>query len=1571
MTRPRTPATRRLLAIVTASALALVVLASPGTAASAPSAPSAPTSLSVNGIAAPVDVEGTPQLGWHVNAGRQTAYEIEVSSTRGRSADHDGDVWKSGTVTSSTQTGIAYDGPPLAPSGRYFWSVRTWDAKGTASDWSSVATFGTGPGSDWTDSSPIWAPTAFTNWTDYTVDTDFTVVQNAASLTFRTTSASSFYLWQVRADTNSLRTHTGTTLIDDTPLADKGLTIKAGETHHLRVEVRGTTIRTWIDDVLVRTAPNHTSFPSGGFGFRTGSTEQATFDNLVVKDGDGETLYANDFSAPAPELPTLAVTDGRLVVGASKNDFVPGSWSNYTIRTKVQVSDVATGISFRASDGSNSYMWQLRAADNQLKPHRQVNGTYAALKTVTLPAGTLAVGKTVSVRIEAVGTTIKTWIDDVLVDTTTDTTFRRGAVGFRNGLTEAGTFSDYTVTDANPLGGTLLEPTFTAADRTFACGTVGGGTITVGKGEVCLLNGLTANWAFLRSDIALKDEDIAWATLYATGSNPKTAKQYVYKAYVNGTFVGLGPTQPVASEARYDGFDVTDRLERGTTNTLGALAYTTNDQKFQAQLVVQYADGTRDTFGTGKDWTARTGDDVYPAAGSIGTSYFVAPKENLDARAYPTGYDRPGFDDSSWKPAVVKSSIGTLVATPTDKVEQQLHDPVRIVDKGNGTYFVDFGRTWIGGVRYRVDSGKAGSKVDLRFGEVPSGTDTVKYQLNTGNTYQDVVTLRDGRQTLDTWGMRVFRYVEIVGAPEPVTAENLQALALVYPFDREASTFSASNDNLEQVYQLSKNSIESLNVNFYTDSWTRERTNYEADAYLQQLSTLYVMDDLSLGRYSMNYFKGNRTWPTEWPIYVVLAVHDAWRQTGDTGQLADYYENLQAKLPTKWLEASTGLIRKTTGVSCSSQTDCDIVDWPTSERDGFQFRQYNTVVNAISYRAYRDMAAIAAAIGKDSDAAEYTAIADRLRTAINVKLYDAEGGRYDDGMDASQTRSGHYSVHASAFALAFGVPEEKDSADVASFIKSRGMACSVYCAAFLVKALYDGGDGQTALDLMTATGTRSWMNMIELGAGSTAEAWDPSLKSNLTYSHPWAASPAFNVPSGLFGIQPLTPGYETFRVLPQPGDLAKASITVPTVKGTIGTSFDHDAQGRMELAVSVPGNTTATVHVPLPEGADDTFVPAHAQQVTYEGRTNLPGGTFATFTAPAGSWTFGPGEQPATPTGTVSGELTGTSTADWYGAGTRLVLTATAPDGAVTEYRTDAGAWTTYTAPVDLADGDVAVEYRVRLDDDVLDSGRLTARVDGTAPTVTHAVSGRTVSISATDAGSGVASVEQRVDDGEWGPYTSPVAVDDASHTVRYRATDVAGNVAREGVVNLEGRAPVATAGPSISGSAVVGRVLTASAPSWDVDGVATTLRWTRNGVPIDGATGGTYRVGAADAGTRLEVVATGNAAGRATGSATSGPTRRVERATSRVSRSLSRTTVRSGGRTTLRVLVRASGVTPYGRVDVYYRGKRVRSGVKLVDGRLSTSFRPQVRGRHTLTIAYRGSSGVRPDRASVSLRVR
>ncbi|RBL83247.1 glycosyl hydrolase, partial [Streptomyces cavourensis] len=74
------------------------------------------------------------------------------------------------------------------------------------------------------------------------------------------------------------------------------------------------------------------------------------------------------------------------------------------------------------------------------------------------------------------------------------------------------------------------------------------------------------------------------------------------------------------------------------------------------------------------------------------------------------------------------------------------------------------------------------------------------------------------------------------------------------------------------------------------------------------------------------------------------------------------------------------------------------------------------------------------------------------------------------------------------------------------------------------------------------------------------------------------------------------------------------------------------------------------------------------------------------------------------------------------------------------------------------------------------------AKVDGDQNGDGAYIGQATVTVEATDAGSGVDTVEYALGaDGEWQPYTAPVVVSEVGdHTVRYRATDRSGNVAEE-----------------------------------------------------------------------------------------------------------------------------------------------------------------------------------------------
>ncbi|MFF1317832.1 OmpL47-type beta-barrel domain-containing protein [Streptomyces chartreusis] len=130
----------------------------------------------------------------------------------------------------------------------------------------------------------------------------------------------------------------------------------------------------------------------------------------------------------------------------------------------------------------------------------------------------------------------------------------------------------------------------------------------------------------------------------------------------------------------------------------------------------------------------------------------------------------------------------------------------------------------------------------------------------------------------------------------------------------------------------------------------------------------------------------------------------------------------------------------------------------------------------------------------------------------------------------------------------------------------------------------------------------------------------------------------------------------------------------------------------------------------------------------------------------------------------------------------------------------DEGAWQPYTTPVVVDQvGDHKIRYRA-LDK----AGNVSAEKivsftvvapqsdDTTAPETSATVTGEqnpdgtyvamaTVTVSASDTGTGVNTIEYAIGSGAWQPYTAPVMVQEVgSHTVRYRATDKAGNVAAE-----------------------------------------------------------------------------------------------------------------------------------------------------------------------------------------------
>ncbi len=555
-------------------------------------------------------------------------------------------------------------------------------------------------------------------------------------------------------------------------------------------------------------------------------------------------------------------------------------------------------------------------------------------------------------------------------------------------------------------------------------------------------------------------------------------------------------------------------------------------------------------------------------------------------------------------------------------IEYHEIEPIRLVETSPGNYFVDFGRAAFATLRLTA-SCSADTTLDIHLGEKTSAAAQVDRTPGGSIAYlRATLPLRAGRhqytlalprhrpryphsQTLPEHMPEVlpFRYAEILNCPAPLTKSDVRQLALFYQFNDTASAFSSSDRDLGAVWELCKYTLKATPfIGLYVDG-NRERMPYEADAYIQQLGHYSVDREYAVARHTAENLFFHATWPTEWIMHSVLMAWADYMYTGNTDLIERNYETIKAKTLTA-LARQDGLITTRTGLVTPAVMSAihfggdkliDIVDWPHGtppqqldrapegfgpggETDDYVFVPVNTVVNAFHYRALVLMSQIAAVANRPEDAAWFKRRSEEHKQAFNRVLLDPRRGIYTDGEGTD-----HASLHANMFPLAFGMVPDSHLDSVVKFIKSRGMACSVYGAQYLLEALYEAGEDRYALDLMRARTDRSWWNMIRQGSTMTMEAWGIKYKPNLTWNHAWGSAPANIIVRRTMGIEPLEPGFRKVRIRPQPGDLQEAHVVAPTLRGPVAVDYEERSAGEARMSVTIPANVTAEVHVAAPE----------------------------------------------------------------------------------------------------------------------------------------------------------------------------------------------------------------------------------------------------------------------------------------------------------------------------------------------------------------------------------------------------
>ena len=175
----------------------------------------------------------------------------------------------------------------------------------------------------------------------------------------------------------------------------------------------------------------------------------------------------------------------------------------------------------------------------------------------------------------------------------------------------------------------------------------------------------------------------------------------------------------------------------------------------------------------------------------------------------------------------------------------------------------------------------------------------------------------------------------------------------------------------------------------------------------------------------------------------------------------------------------------------------------------------------------------------------------------------------------------------------------------------------------------------------------------------------------------------------------------------------------------------------------------------------------------------------------------------------------------WYVSDVQVTLTPSDGAGsgvARTEYSLDNGAtWTPSAGTIVLAaEGISRLQFRSIDNAGLMEAAKtVDIRIDKTAPLTTAALAGTAgdngwyrssvqVTLSATDAASGVARTEFSLDNAAWAAYTGPMTVSAAGiHTLQYRSTDAAGitETAKTVSVNIDRTAPRVTVTDPRSGA--------------------------------------------------------------------------------------------------------------------------------------------------------------------------
>jgi alpha-L-rhamnosidase len=144
-----------------------------------------------------------------------------------------------------------------------------------------------------------------------------------------------------------------------------------------------------------------------------------------------------------------------------------------------------------------------------------------------------------------------------------------------------------------------------------------------------------------------------------------------------------------------------------------------------------------------------------------------------------------------------------------------------------------------------------------------------------------------------------------------------------------------------------------------------------------------------------------------------------------------------------------------------------------------------------------------------------------------------------------------------------------------------GQIVSPYIGSYALWADYQAGRPDLALSLLNTEW--GWMASHDPG-GTTWEKIESGggLSGFDSAAHAWSTGATSALSQYVLGAQPVTPGFRTWLVQPQPSGLSWAQGQVPTPSSALVSRWEvGSGNNSLRLTVAAPDGTSGTVAVPL------------------------------------------------------------------------------------------------------------------------------------------------------------------------------------------------------------------------------------------------------------------------------------------------------------------------------------------------------------------------------------------------------